>query len=70
MSQRTGEEYKDESFMEKCHQTPVIMKSQMRLLYFVAVGLPIVLGVPLEPGEPGQPWTAEEIDIVRDKVSY
>ena len=25
--------------------------------------------VPLEPGQPGGPWTEEEIDIVRDKVN-
>ena len=29
----------------------------------------IILSVPLEPGQPGGPWTEEEIDIVRDKVS-
>ena len=28
----------------------------------------IILSVPLEPGQPGGPWTEEEIDIVRDKV--
>ena len=28
----------------------------------------IVVSVPLEPGQPGGPWTEEEIDIVRDKV--
>ena len=27
-----------------------------------------VLTEPLKPGEPGGPWTEEEIDIVRDKV--
>jgi len=26
------------------------------------------LAVPLKPGQPGGPWTAEELDIVRDKV--
>jgi hypothetical protein len=25
--------------------------------------------VPLEPGQPGGPWTEEEINIVRDKVN-
>merc|ERR1712141_519324 len=29
----------------------------------------IILSVPLEPGQPGGPWTEEEIDIVRDKVN-
>ena len=29
----------------------------------------IVVSVPLEPGQPGGPWTQEEIDIVRDKVT-
>ena len=24
--------------------------------------------LPLEPGQPGGPWTSEEIEIVRDKV--
>ena len=27
-----------------------------------------VLTEPLKPGEPGGPWTEEEIDIVRNKV--
>ena len=30
----------------------------------------IILSVPLEPGQPGGPWTEEEIDIVRDKVFF
>ena len=28
----------------------------------------IVLGSPYEPGQPGGPWSSEEIDIVKDKV--
>ena len=28
----------------------------------------VVIAVPLEPGQPGGPWTEDEIDIVRDKV--
>ena len=27
-----------------------------------------ILSAPLEPGQPGGPWTEEEINIVRDKV--
>ena len=27
-----------------------------------------VISVPLEPGQPGGPWTSEEIDIVKEKV--
>ena len=30
----------------------------------------IVVSVPLQPGQPGGPWTEEEIDIVRDKVIF
>ena len=30
----------------------------------------IVVSVPLELGQPGGPWTEEEIDIVRDKVIF
>ena len=28
----------------------------------------LVISVPLEPGQPGGPWTEEEIDVVRAKV--
>ena len=28
----------------------------------------LIFTVPLKPGEPGKVWTAEELDIVRDKV--
>ena len=34
----------------------------------VAHLISIVMSVPLEPGQPGGPWTKDEIDIVRDKV--
>ena len=39
-----------------------------RILIFCLLLPNVAIGVPLEPGQPGQPWTAEEIDIVRDKV--
>ena len=28
----------------------------------------LAISVPLEPGQPGGPWTEQEIDIVRAKV--
>ena len=37
-------------------------------LLIKVVLVPYVLCVPLEPGQPGGPWTEEEIDIVREKV--
>jgi len=41
----------------------------MSLQLFIKVVLICqVISVPLEPGQPGGPWTAEEIDIVREKV--
>ena len=36
----------------------------------VANLISIVMSVPLEPGQPGGPWTKDEIDIVRDKVIF
>ena len=30
--------------------------------------IPLISSVPLKPGESDGPWTAEEIEIVRDKV--
>ena len=42
----------------------------MLLLWFLIFNL-ISIGsmLPLESGVPGKPWTEDEIDIVRDKVS-
>ena len=40
------------------------------LLWLFFISLFSVGGsVPLAPGQPGGPWSSEEIDIVRDKVS-
>ena len=39
----------------------------LNLLIF-ALLFSLVISVPLEPGQPGGPWTEEEIDIVRAKV--
>ena len=30
----------------------------------------LAIAEPLKPGQPGGPWTEEEIDIVRDKVCH
>ena len=30
----------------------------------------LAVSTPLEPGQPGGPWTEDEIDIVRDKVQH
>ena len=40
------------------------------MLYSLILALlfSFVVSVPLEPGQPGGPWTEEEIDIVRAKV--
>ena len=40
------------------------MKSTFWVLF-----VPLISSVPLKPGEPGGPWTEEEIGIVRDKVN-
>ena len=37
-------------------------------LLILALLFSLVISVPLEPGQPGGPWTEEEIDIVRAKV--
>jgi len=37
-------------------------------LFIKVVLISHVISVPLEPGQPGGPWTSEEIDIVRGKV--
>ena len=50
-----------------------IKQVMMTLLWqwlIVANLFSIILSVPLEPGQPGGPWTEEEIDIVRDKVFF
>ena len=42
----------------------------MLILWFLIFNLISVgLLLPLESGQPGKPWTVDEIDIVRDKVS-
>ena len=40
------------------------MKSKFWILF-----VPFISSVPLKPGEPGGPWTEQEIGIVRDKVN-
>ena len=30
--------------------------------------VPFLSGVPLEPGQPGAPWTEEEVEVTREKV--
>ena len=40
----------------------------MLYLLILALLFSLVISVPLEPGQPGGPWTEEEIDIVRAKV--
>ena len=41
----------------------------MLLWLFFIIFFSVGGSVPLAPGQPGGPWTSEEIDIVRDKVS-
>ena len=36
--------------------------------FIIVVTFSQVISVPLEPGEPGGPWTEEEIDIVYDVI--
>jgi len=43
----------------------LMMKSHLGLLCCV---LGLVHAVPLEPGQPGQPWTDEEVLIVKEKI--
>ena len=40
------------------------------MLYSLVLALlfSLAISVPLEPGQPGGPWTEEEIDVVRAKV--
>ena len=42
---------------------------KFRYIYIFLALISSALTLPLEPGQPGGPWTSEEIDIVRDKVS-
>ena len=30
--------------------------------------LPFLLAAPLQPGQPGAPWTEEEVEVTREKV--
>ena len=50
-----------------------MFKENMTALKFcilVIAFIPFGSSVPLEPGQPGGPWSSEEIDIVREKVGY
>ena len=40
-------------------------------LCFVLLGplAPLLLAAPLEPGQPGGPWTEEEVEVTREKVN-
>ena len=44
------------------------LRTMLPLLVFVSL-ISLAKSVPLEPGQPGGPWTEEEIDIVREKVN-
>ena len=41
---------------------------KFRYIYIFLALISSALTLPLEPGQPGGPWTSEEIEIVRDKV--
>ena len=30
--------------------------------------LPLMMAAPLQPGQPGAPWTEEEVEVTREKV--
>ena len=40
----------------------------MLYLIVLALSFSLAISIPLEPGQPGGPWTEEEIEIVRAKV--
>ena len=42
----------------------------MLYLIVLALSFSLAISVPLEPGQPGGPWTEEEIDVVRAKVIF
>ena len=42
----------------------------MMSLLILAILINLARSVPLEPGQPGGPWTEAEIDIVREKVNF
>ena len=42
----------------------------LRLAFVTAAIVQSSISAPLEPGQPGGPWTKDEIDIVRDKVIF
>ena len=42
----------------------------MLYLIVLALSFSLAISIPLEPGQPGGPWTEEEIDVVRAKVIF
>ena len=44
-------------------------KMNFKDIFILIALISLASTLPLEPGQPGGPWTSEEIDIVRDKVS-
>ena len=44
-------------------------KMNFKDIFILLALISLASTLPLEPGQPGGPWTSEEIDIVRDKVS-
>ena len=51
-----------------CCSNRSFLKVKMLHCFIFVLTCSQVFSVPLEPGQPGGPWTSEEIDIVRDKV--
>ena len=44
-------------------------ESQLCVLLLGSSLLPLMLAAPLQPGQPGAPWTEEEVEVTREKVN-
>ena len=45
----------------------VMWESQLYVLLLGSL-LPLMMAAPLQPGQPGAPWTEEEVEVTREKV--
>ena len=65
-SLKLSETFEEDKRILPFHGEMMKHKSCLPFLIFISCAS----SIPLEPGQPGGSWTSEEVEIVRDKVSY